>query len=63
MIVPELLQRVKVKDRAEIFMIYRVHVAEQTADLVRLGTDMVERHVRWAMLYPVADNTAEDESE
>jgi hypothetical protein len=45
-----LLQRVRVKDRAEVFLGNPVHVAGQTADLVRLGTDIVERRVRWAML-------------
>jgi hypothetical protein len=61
--VPKLLQRVKVKDRAEVFLVYRVHVADQTADLVRLGADMVERQVRWAMLGALAEDTAEDGSE
>jgi hypothetical protein len=50
-------------DRAEIFLVYRVHVADQTVDLVRLGTNMVERHVRWALLEPVKEDAAEDESE
>lgn len=57
--VPKLLQRVKVMDRAEVFIVYRVCAAEQTADLVCLGTNTVERHVRWAMLVPAAEATAQ----
>lgn len=62
MFVPKLLQRVRVKDRAEVFVVYRVHNRDQTADLLRLGTDMVERHVRSAILDAVAEDKAEAES-
>jgi hypothetical protein len=50
MFVPLFLDQVRVKDRPEVFMVFRLDRAKQTADVFCLGSDVVERGVHWTLL-------------
>ena len=56
MLVPLLLDRVRVKERPEVFLVFRLDRAEQTAYLFCLEADIIERGVRWNMLDDVWDD-------
>ena len=58
MFVPLLLDRVWVKDRPEVFTVFRIDRAQQTADLFCLGPEIIERGVHWTMLEAVGDDEA-----
>ena len=59
MFVPMLLEQVRVKDRPEIFLVFRLDRAKQTVDLLCLGPDIVERGLHWAMLQDVWDDSGQ----
>jgi hypothetical protein len=50
MFVPLLLGLVRVKDRPEIFLVFRLDRVKQTADLLCPGSDIVARGIHWTML-------------
>jgi len=50
MLVPALLDHVRVKDSSEIFRVVALNLTAHTADLIRPGTDVIEHGVPWAML-------------
>ena len=56
MFVPLLLDQVRVKDRTEVFLVFRLDRDKQTADLLCLGPDIVERGVHWTMLEDAWDD-------
>jgi hypothetical protein len=56
MFVPKLLDQVRVKDRPEVFMVFRLDRAQQTADLFCPTSGLVERGVRWTMLEDAWDD-------
>ena len=58
MLVPALLEHVRVKDSHEIFRVLAFNLATRTADLIRPGTDVIEHGVPWAMLEAVGDDGA-----
>ena len=55
MIVPLLLEQVRVKERAEILLVFRVDLAKQTADVFCPGSGIVERGVHWTTLEDAED--------
>ena len=56
MFVPLLLDQVRVKDRPEVFLVFRLDRASQTANLLCLGPGIVERGVHWTMLEDAWDD-------
>jgi hypothetical protein len=56
MFVPLLLDEVRVNDRPEVFLIFRVDRAKQTADLFCPRWGLIERGVRWNLLEVVWDD-------
>ena len=50
MLIPLLTQRVRMKDRSEIFQVVRLNLNGHTTDLISLETDIVEYGVHWNML-------------
>jgi hypothetical protein len=58
MLVLALLKHVRVKDSPEIFQVVAFNLTAHTADLIRLGSDVIEHGVPWAMLEAVGDNGA-----
>jgi hypothetical protein len=58
MLVPALLQHVRVKDSSEIFRVVAFNLAAYTADLIRPGTDVIKHGVPCAMLEAVGDDGA-----
>jgi hypothetical protein len=56
MFVPLLLDQVRVKNRPEVFMVFRLDRANQTADLFCPGSDIVERGMRWTRLEAAWDD-------
>jgi hypothetical protein len=58
MLVPSLLEHVRVKDNSEIFRVVAFNLASHTADLIRPGMDVIYHDVPWAMLEAVGDDWA-----
>jgi hypothetical protein len=58
MVVPALLEHVRVKDSPEIFRVVAFNLSAHTADLIRPGTDVIEHGVPWAMLEAAGDDGA-----
>jgi hypothetical protein len=56
MLVPVLLELVRLQDSPEIFRVLAFNLATRTADLIRPGTDVIEHGVPWAMLEAVGDD-------
>jgi hypothetical protein len=56
MLVPLLCERVRVKDCPEIFQVVAFDLTARRADLIRLGTDIIERGVPWAILEGQGDD-------
>jgi hypothetical protein len=50
MFVPLLLDQVRVKNRPDVFLVFRLDEAKETADLFFPGSGLVERGVSWTML-------------
>ena len=56
MLLPALLQRVKIRGRDEVFVVYQVYPSLQVVDLVPLGAEyIVERAVLFDNLEAVND--------
>jgi hypothetical protein len=53
MLVPLLLDHVRVIERPEIFVVVAFNLATHTADLIRSGADVIEHGVPWTMLESV----------
>jgi hypothetical protein len=62
MFVPLPLDQVRVKNRSEIFLVFQLDQAKQTADLFFPGTGLAERGVHWAMLKDVWDDCSQSGS-
>jgi hypothetical protein len=58
MLVPALLELVRVKDSHEIFRVLAFNLAAHTADLIRPGRNTIEHGVPWVMLEAVGDDGA-----
>jgi hypothetical protein len=58
MFVPLLLDQVRLKDRPEVFLVFRLDRDKQTADLFCSGSGLVERGVRWTKLEDAWDDGA-----
>jgi hypothetical protein len=58
MLVPALLEHVRLKDSPEIFRVLAFNLTAHTADLIRLGTEIIEHGVPWAMLEAVGEDGA-----
>jgi hypothetical protein len=56
MFVPLLLDLVRVENRPELFLVFVLDRDKQTANLFCLGSGLVERGVRWAMLEDAWDD-------
>jgi len=56
MFVPLLLDEVRVNDRPEVFLIFRVDRAKQTADLFCPRQGLIERGVGWNTLKDAWDD-------
>ena len=50
MLVPFLREPVRLKGRLEIFLVVASNWTARAADLIRPGTDVIERGVPWSML-------------
>lgn len=59
MLLPALLQRVKIRGRDEVFVVYQVYLSLQVVDSVPLGAEyIVERAVLFDNLEAVNDEDA-----
>ena len=58
MLNPWLCERVRLTGRPEIFLVVVSNLTAHTADLIRLGTNVIEHDVPWVMLEAVEDDGA-----
>jgi hypothetical protein len=49
MFVPLFLEQVRIKDRPDVFLVFRINRDKETADLFCPRWGLVERGVRWTM--------------